>query len=128
MSNHSTSIEVLASTLREAFVSKDLNSIAKVLGDEVRWGLPNQPRTCNGRSEVISNFKRLLEEGVEVSIDEVASGNNGVLLVLSVDWPLEFDRPNDHHVIQVFFVRDREIIEIRRFDDKVSASIAAGLK
>lgn len=60
-------------------------------------------------------------------ITELATGPSGILCGLTVDWPDGDPRSTDTSLFHMYIVRDGQICEIRRYDDRGSAAEAAGL-
>ncbi|MHB1519572.1 MAG: nuclear transport factor 2-like protein [Acidimicrobiales bacterium] len=77
----------LAHRLRAALDSRDLDAFGTLLSDDVRWGSDDHPRACRNRSDVLATFARLMSEGAEGVITELAVGAKGILCGLAVAWP-----------------------------------------
>ena len=117
----------LAARVRVAFVERDLDAFGALLSDDVRWGDDNHPRRCRSRSDVVATFQRVMAEGAEADIAEVTAGTKGILCGLSVRSLGTERRSQERMLFHVYVVRDNEIIEIQRFDDRDSAARAAGV-
>jgi ketosteroid isomerase-like protein len=117
----------LADRLRAALTARDLDAFGMLLSDDVRWGSDDHPRKCRSRSDVLATFARLMSEGAEGAITELAVGTDGILCGLAVAWPTPSQHPDDRNLFHVYLVRDGRIVEIQRYDDRDSAAEAAGI-
>ncbi len=117
----------LAERVRAALCDRDLQAFGALLSDEVRWGSDGHPRACRNRTDVLATFSRLMNEGAEGEITEVATGTNGILCRLAVTWPTPSDHPEDRDIFHVYLVATGKIVEIRRYDDRASAAEVAGI-
>lgn len=117
----------LAERIREALNSSDLDAFGKLLGNNVRWGSDDHPRACRNREDVIATFRRLMNEGAQGNVTELAKGEKGILCRLSITWPAPSEHLMDRKLYHVYLIRDNKIVEIQRFDDRPSASVAAGI-
>ena len=117
----------IADRLRAALTARDLDAFGMLLSDDVRWGSDDHSRTCRNRSDVLATFARLMSEGAEGAITELAVGTEGILCGLAVAWPRPSHHPDDRNLFHVYLVRDGRIIEIQRYDDRDSAAEAAGI-
>ncbi|MGH9291581.1 MAG: hypothetical protein ACRD0B_05560, partial [Acidimicrobiales bacterium] len=79
--------ESLAARLQAAYANRDLGAFEVLLADDVRWGEGDFPRACHSRAEVLQTYGRLMSEGVEAEIVELAEGTAGLVCRLSVRWP-----------------------------------------
>jgi len=105
------SIDAIAAEIQAAFASKDLARFGVLLADDARWG-----------NDVIATFERLLGEGVEGAVIDTTTGPGGVMCQLRVDWPDPTDRSRGGVLYHAYLVRDGRITEIRRYDDRASAT------
>jgi ketosteroid isomerase-like protein len=117
----------LADRLRAALTARDLGAFGMLLSDDVRWGSDDHPRACRNRSDVLATFARIMSEGAEGAITELAVGTEGILCGLAVAWPTPSQHPDDRNLFHVYLVRDGRIVEIQRYDDRDSAAEAAGV-
>jgi ketosteroid isomerase-like protein len=118
----------IAARLCGAFNSHDLASFGELLDENVQWGPRDYEGSCHNRSQVLAWFARLLGEGVDGTVTEVATSPNHVLLGLDVVWPTDTtdpERPRDRY--QLYTVRDGRIVELEGFEDRASAARQAGL-
>lgn len=117
----------LAERVRSALEARDLDAFGTLLSDDVRWGDEDQPRGCRNRSDVLATLSSLVSRGVQGQITELATGRNGILCGLAMAWPTAEEHPDDRNIFHVYLVRDGQIAEIRRYDDRPSAAVAAGI-
>ena len=118
----------LAEKVRRALVSHDLQAFGALLSDDVTWGDVGHPRGCRNRSDVLATFGQLLDKGVDGRITELEAGTAGILCGLTVDWAEGDPRASDSSILfHVYIVRDCQICQIRRYDDRDSAARAAGV-
>ncbi|MHB1987657.1 MAG: nuclear transport factor 2 family protein [Acidimicrobiales bacterium] len=117
----------LAARLRDAFTARDLDAFGSLLAEDVRWGDDDHPRACRNRTEVLAAFSRGMLAGVGADITELVTGELGILCGLRLRWPTGHERAADRDIYQVYLVGNGRIVEIRRYDDRVSAGVAAGL-
>jgi ketosteroid isomerase-like protein len=119
-------VETLATQLRTAFNTRDIDTFRGLLAKDAHWGEdPGAPTTCHNRSEIIAHFKRLLHEGVRASITETTAGPRGIACLLEVEWPNPKNAPFDRfNFYQVYVVTDGRITEIQGHDDRASALAA----
>jgi ketosteroid isomerase-like protein len=120
-------VESLAEKVRQSLTTHDLDAFGALLTDDVSWGDVGHPRGCRNRSDVLATFGQLLNKGVDGHITELETGPSGILCGLTVDWPDGDPRSADTSLFHVYIVRDGQICEIRRYDDRDSAAEAAGL-
>ena len=115
--------EQIADQLREAFETKDLGTLGRLVAADARWGDDDNPNRCRSRTDVVATFDRLLGEGVDGSIAERVVGPNGVAVLLHVEWP-EPGEGRDISMFQSWIVRNGVVAEIQRHDDRRSAVAA----
>ena len=73
----------LADRLRAALDTRDLDAFGTLLSDDVRWGSDDHPRACRNRSNVLATFARIMSEGAEGAISELAVETEGILCGLT---------------------------------------------
>ena len=118
--------EILAQGLRDALEGHDLDALASLMSPVVTWGDVNDSRGCRDRSEVVATFARLRDAGVRARVNDVITGPRGVLVNLSVHWPVGADPSPTSTVHQVYMVNKGVIVEVVGFDDPVTALDAIG--
>lgn len=117
----------LAEQVRQALDAGDLVAFGSLLSDDVRWGSDDHPRACRNRSDVLATFSRILAEGAEGEVTEIATGPHGILCGLAVSWPSPTMHQDDRRLYHVYLTESGRIVEIRRYDDRRSAAAAVGL-
>jgi ketosteroid isomerase-like protein len=117
----------LAERVHQALDARDLDAFGALLSDDVRWGSDDHPRTCRNRSDVLATFSRILAEGAEGEVTEIATGPRGILCGLAVWWPAPEVHQDDRRLYHVYLTEGGRIVEIQRYDDRRSAAAAAGL-
>ena len=117
----------LAEQVHRALDARDLDAFGSLLSDDVRWGSDDHPRACRNRSDVLATFSRILAEGAEGEVTEIATGPRGILCGLTVSWPSPEVHPDDRRLYHVYLTEDGRIVEIQRYDDRRSAAAAVGL-
>jgi hypothetical protein len=117
----------LAEQIRHAYLTRDLEALSPLLADDVRWGDPESPRGCRSRDEVLQIYAAMVEAGVSAEIEELSIGEGGILCALAITWPPGLERPGDRFIYHAYMIRHGRIDEIRRYDDRRSAALAAGV-
>jgi hypothetical protein len=123
-------IEGAAAQLRDALAPLDLDALAAVLDDNVRWGgAEDTPETCHTRAAVLDRLGQQRQRGLETSVIEVTPGEQGILVALKVREPAQAGHDHDHEwtVYQALKVHDRHIIDIRGYPNRYSAAVHAGV-
>jgi hypothetical protein len=77
----------MATLLNQAFETRDLDLLGRLLADDARWGDDGAINKCRSRADVVGTFARLLGEGVEGSVAQTETGQRGVAVQLQVRWP-----------------------------------------
>ncbi|HEX3839319.1 MAG TPA: nuclear transport factor 2 family protein [Acidimicrobiales bacterium] len=113
--------------IRRANGTRNLDVLAPLLADDVTWGDAGHPRGCRNRSDVLATFSRQMAEGAGGQIAELSQGSEGLLCGLTVEWPEGHPRSEDRTLFHVYRIRDGLITRIERYDDRGSASEAAGV-
>lgn len=117
----------IADQIRQAYRTRNLDILAPLLADDVTWGDPGHPRGCRNRSDVLATFSRVMGEGVDGQITELSEGSGGLLCGLTIEWPEGHQRSEDRALFHVYRIQDGLITRIERYDDRDSASAAAGV-
>ncbi len=118
----------LAERIGSAFAEADVDRFGALLAPDVRWGSDDHPRACRSRAEVLETFRRLLGEGAQGAVTELAAGTEGVLCGLTVRWPGQPDQPAERTLFHVYLARDGRIVQIRPYDDREAAADLAGVE
>ena len=116
-------METTAARLRVAFNARDMDAFRGLFSEDAIWGDdPEHPSYCHSRSDIISNYKRLLGEGVKATMVNATTGPLGGACVLDVQWPdRETWRPQRQNIYQAYLVRDGKITAIHGYDDEAAA-------
>ena len=95
----------------------DLDLLGSLLHPEVRWtGL------CDGRAQVLDWFRARLAEGTTVTVRSVETGQDAVVIGLTVTGRADGARPAPpQQIYQVFIVDGAQITEIHGYGDRDSA-------
>jgi hypothetical protein len=128
MPSNVANLSPLATRLRRALTSRDLEAFGALLSDDVSWGDDNHPNKCRSRSDVLATVSRALLTGVDGTLIELASGKKGIFCQYDVSRAPGDLRPGERSLFHVYLVRDDHIFLIQSFDDRASAAKAAGLK
>lgn len=110
----------IADRIEAAFATKDLDLLGRVLAEDARWGDDDSPDKCRSRSDVIGTFDQLLAGGVDGTVTETIVGDNGVVVLLHVEWPDPGDG-RDVDLFQAYLIQDGAVTEIQPHDDQLSA-------
>lgn len=118
--------EALASRLRTALNTRDIDVLRSLLAEDATWGEdPDGESFCHDRNDIIRHVKQLLDQGVRPTIVETTTGPRGIAVRLHVDWPdPEDQRPESQTVHQAYMVRDGVVTEIHGHDDQAAALAA----
>lgn len=123
----------IADRIKEAFLNQDLEALGALLAEDVRWGDEDNPRKCTSRADVLGVFSRGIREGAAAEVVEVSTGKRGVLCRVKFRWPDDAvgpdgtKRPNEVELFQTYRVANGKIVEIKRFDDRRSATEDVGI-
>ena len=118
---------LLVEQVREALVTRNLDAFGSLLGDDVRWGGDQHPRACRSRADVVATFTRIIAEGAEGKVMDIAAGPRGIVCELAVTWSRGENRSDERVLYHLYLVRDGRIVEIQPYDDRTSAEVAAGI-
>jgi len=113
-------MDTMAARIRTALNARDMDAFRALIAEDARWGEggPDDERTCQNRNDIISNYKRLLNEGVRGTATETTAGPLGVACLIEIDWPDDAPNPGGPILYQVFLVRDGLITHIKGMDDR----------
>ena len=119
--------EVLVDLLQAAFTAEDLDLLAPLLDENVRWGGDEDtPDTCHSRADVLAWYRGLFDRGVRGRIIETIVSPGAVILGLAVTWPDAVESRSDV-VYQVLALSPvGQIADIRGFPDREEALDAVG--
>jgi SnoaL-like domain len=116
------SIEELAAQIEAALAAEDLDRVAPLLADDVRWGDSDEDfeSTCHTRADVLAWYRRMLAGGVKARHIETLVQPHAVIMGWDITWPPgEEERPPIRY--QVFRVASGRVADIRGFADKEQA-------
>jgi ketosteroid isomerase-like protein len=123
-----TELDSLAARLHSALATRDLDAVAAMLDENVRWGgQEDAPETCHSRADVMSRLARQRAAGLETTVLEVVPGKEAILVGLSLKRPLPGGYGREHTVHQVLKVRDQRVVDIRGFSSRLEAAAHAGI-
>jgi len=113
-------MDTMAARIRTALNARDMDAFRALIAEDARWGEggPDDERTCQNRNDIISNYKRLLHQGVRGTVTETTTGPRGVACLIEIDWPEDAPNPRGRILYQVFLVRDGLISHIKGMDDR----------
>src|ERR1700674_1482572 len=112
MTTRNPEMDGVAERIRSTFATHDLDAFGSLLADDARWGDDDHPRRCRGRADVLATFSRLMDDGVDGAVTEVATGREGVVCKLRVRWPDAEDRSRGTNFFHAYLVRGGRITEI----------------
>jgi ankyrin repeat protein len=109
----------VARHLETAFRDLDFDLLGSLLHPEVHW-----TAVCSNRAQVLDWYRSLLADGMRSTVESVEVAGDAVVLGLSVARQAEGARPaSPEHVYQAFTVEDAQIVDIRGYPDRASASV-----
>ena len=129
-SQTSSGTDTVAARLRAALDPLDLEALAALLDDDVRWGGDEDtPDTCHNRADVLNRLARQRQSGLETTVLEITPGERGVMVRLNLRQPAHPGHDHDHEwtVNQALTVRDQRVIDIRGYPNRYSAAVSAGV-
>jgi len=128
MSDTNADIQSLATRLRAAFESADLEAYGTLLDENVRWGPAEEtPETCHSRAQVLERLAIQREAGMQTELLDVIPGADAVVVGFNVKRPVQGGFTREHTVYQVLKVRHRHIVDIRGYGNRAEAAAAAGI-
>jgi predicted enzyme related to lactoylglutathione lyase len=120
--------QLVATRLRAAIESEDMQAYGALLDQNVRWGPADEtPEACHSRAEVLQRLATQRARGMRTQLLQVVPGGGTILVGFDVTWPVEggYTRGQTRH--QVLRVRDSQIVDIRGYGSRAEAAAAAGL-
>jgi ketosteroid isomerase-like protein len=129
MDNGQRGPEQLATVVKVALESGDLETFRELLDPNVRWGAPDDPApSCQNRDQVLAWYRRGRAAGVSASVFEVVVGQDALLIGLSVVGNAGAQEAGGSvERWQVLTVRDGRVVDIRGFEDRQGAAVRAGV-
>jgi hypothetical protein len=124
MSVAQPSIEEVASRVKEALESADVDRFSNLLDPAVRWGAPDAPRGgCHNRDQVLAWYRMGQAAGVRARVTEIVVGSDRILVGLSVVGHKDGGDEGERDRWQVLTVRAGRVVDIRGFDDRQEAAV-----
>jgi hypothetical protein len=120
----------LATRVRSALESGDLDAIRNLLDPDARWGAPPGPGNgdCHNRDQIITWWARARAAGARAVVTEVTAGAGTLLVGLEVSGtPAVGEAGSAAERWQVLTLRGDRIADIRGFDDRTAAAARAGV-
>jgi hypothetical protein len=120
-------MEGIASRVRFAMETVDLQRMSELLAPDARWGAPEQEvPTCRNAQQILSWYEMARDNGVRADITDVVIIGNHIVIGLKV-----LNGPNDktrsRNVVrwQVLSVENDLVIEIRGYETRGNATAFA---
>jgi hypothetical protein len=113
------SIETIAQRITAALNARDMSAFRSLIAQDAKWGDSDLPdgRACFNRNDIITTYKRLLDQGVRGTVVETITGPAGVACHVVIEWPNNLPNPRND-LYQVFLVRDGVITRIEGMDER----------
>ena len=130
MSDIQTDSQLVATRLRAAVESQDLEAYGALLDEHVRWGPAEEtPETCHSRQQVLARLAAQRARGMHTQLIEVvAAGTDAVLVGFNVKRPVEGGFARENVVYQVLKLRNQQVVDIRGYGNRAAAAAAAGIE
>jgi len=123
----SPQVDRVATLLRAAFETGDLTSFGALLADDVWWGDDDRPPRCRGRSDVLATFSRLVGQGVQTTVTDIAVGPFGLVAIMQARWLDTRDTRKESALYHAYLIRGGLITQISRYDALDAALEAIGV-
>lgn len=124
-------LHLVATSLRAALDPFDLDALAALLDEHVRWGGDvDTPQTCHTRTDVLNRLAHQRQRGVHTTLVELEPGDRGILVGFSVREAPHGDdgHQHEHTMYQVLEVRHQRVSDIRGCPNRYSAAVRAGIQ
>ena len=126
------SIEELATQVRTALETGDLDAYQHLLAADVHWGPVDDPQWgCHNRREVLAWYKAARKKGVGSTVNEVVIGTDCLLVGLTVSGvPAADDLGGTAprwQVLTVKYGRLLELLQVRVCTDVFTGTSAGGI-
>ena len=117
------SMDVLATEVRRAMDSADLQSMGGLLAPDARWGAPEQEvPTCRNAQQILSWYELARDSGVRADVgDIVVIGEHMVVSLTIHPKPEDAANARDTKRWQVLSVKDGLVAEIRGYERRREA-------
>jgi hypothetical protein len=116
-------METIASRVRVAMESVDLQLMRELLAPDARWGAPEQDvPTCRNAQQILAWYEMARDNGVRADITAVAIVTNHVVIGLKVINPNDQKKSRNATRWQVLTVEDELVTEIRGYETRGDAT------
>lgn len=120
--------EGLASRVRSALDSADLEAFAELLDPNVHWGPPGDPSPpCQSRQQVLEWYRRGRADGRQARVLDVSTLADKICVQMKVTGGRTLDTRAESDRWQVLTVAGGRVIDIRGYDNQTDAKMATGL-
>ena len=123
----SPQVDRVATLLRAAFETGDLTSFGALLADDVWWGDDDRPPRCRGRSDVLATFSRLVGQGVQTTVSDIAVGPFGLVAIMQARWVNTRDTRTESALYHAYLIRGGLVTQISRYEALDAALEAIGV-
>jgi len=123
----SPQVDRVATLLRAAFETGDLTSFGALLADDVWWGDDDRPPRCRGRSDVLATFSRLVGQGVQTTVTDIAVGPFGLVAIMQARWVNTRDTRTESALYHAYLIRGGLVTQISRYEALDAALEAIGV-
>jgi len=123
----SPQVDRVATLLRAAFETGDLTSFGALLADDVWWGDDDRPPRCRGRSDVLATFSRLVGQGVQTTVSDIAVGPFGLVAIVQARWVDTRDTRKESALYHEYLIRGGLVTQISRYEALDAALEAIGV-
>lgn len=124
--DHATNLG-LRERVRAALASADVAVFETLLAADATWGAPDDMPSCRNRDEVLAWYRRGYDAGIRAEVTEVIEHGDRLLVGLRVTGNAGPDADGGAERWQVLSVIDEHVVDIRAFDDRVTAAASAGI-
>jgi hypothetical protein len=120
------SMEIIASRVRVAMESVDLQMMNELLAPDAKWGAPEQDvPTCRNAQQILAWYEMARENGVRADITAVVLVGNHIVIGLKVINPNDQKKSRNATRWQVLTVEDELVTEIRGYETRGDATAYA---
>jgi hypothetical protein len=114
---------MIASRVRVAMESVDLQLMSELLAPDARWGAPEQDvPTCRNAQQILSWYEMARDNGVRADITAMEIITNHVVIGLKVINPNDQQNSRNATRWQVLTVDDELVTEIRGYETRGDAT------
>ena len=114
---------MIASRVRVAMESVDLQLMSELLAPDARWGAPEQDvPTCRNAQQILSWYEMARDNGVRADITAMEIITNHVVIGLKVINPNDQQNSRNATRWQVLTVDDELVTEIRGYETRGAAT------